>query len=81
MSRLLKALSRASPVTREAAMLNHMCACTKSFGTPWSLKQLTPRMDCLPAQPPGDTSEALSSDNDEHLVHVRKVTMTDPVEH
>ena len=45
-----------------------------------SLKYLLPRMDCLPAQPLRDTSEALSGDNNEHLVHICQVTATDPVE-
>ena len=44
------------------------------------MKYLTPRMDCLPAQPLGDTSEALSGDNDEHLNYVGRVTTIEPVE-
>ena len=33
-SRLATVSSRSSPVNCEAARLYHMCACTKSFGTP-----------------------------------------------
>ena len=50
-SRLLTTRSRSSPVDREAARLNHMCACTSSCGTPRPLEYLTPRLNCASASP------------------------------
>ena len=49
--RFSTASSRASPVAREAARLNHLCACTSSCEMPWPMAYTNPRLNCSSVTP------------------------------